>query len=206
MRPLLTQAIPGQPKICPSLRRLLREEKGSALVLAALIMGVLLSFTALVVDVGMLYLTRTRLFNATDAAALAGVQALPEDPQEAERLAREFAWRNGAPEGRVNVAISEDKHAILVATSKKVGLGFARVFGVSTAEVRARSKALVGPINSMRGVAPFGVERQAFEYGEQYVLKYGAGQLEGQRHGNFGALALGGTGAGNYRRNIVEGY
>ena len=45
--------------------------------MVALLLGVLLGFAALVVDVGMMYTEKAKLQNAADAAALAGAQNLP---------------------------------------------------------------------------------------------------------------------------------
>ncbi|NPV52386.1 MAG: Tad domain-containing protein [Firmicutes bacterium] len=184
----------------------LKDERGSAIVVIALAMIVLLSFMAFVVDAGLLYLVRVRLVNGVDAAALAGVQALPEDPQKAESLAWEFAHRNGVPDTHLAVSVSEDKREIMVEASQGVDLNFARIFGLSKAKVGAKSRARVGVVTGIRGVVPLGVEKQAFEYGERYILKYGSGEPEWPHSGNFGCLALGGRGAANYRRNLVEGY
>ncbi|MGB9641068.1 MAG: pilus assembly protein TadG-related protein, partial [Anaerolineales bacterium] len=53
-------------------KRMLKQEKGQAIVLIALAMVVLLGFTALAIDGGMLYSDRRHAQNAADAAALAG--------------------------------------------------------------------------------------------------------------------------------------
>ncbi|HHY46265.1 MAG TPA: hypothetical protein GX506_03090 [Firmicutes bacterium] len=187
----------------------LRDERGSIAAILALAMGVLLSMTALVVDGGLLYLVRARLADAADASALAGVQELPENPEEAELVARDFASRNGVPAGGVVVNISDNWHRIEVEVSQTVNLMFARLFGFRQVEVKAKSCARVGPVRAVKGAVPFGVERQAFEYGVQYTLNYVSNDKDrenGRHRGNFGALALGGTGGGTYRDNIKYGY
>ncbi len=55
----------------------LSEEKGSVMVMVLIGLLVLIGFTGLVIDGGSLYLTKSRLQNAADAAALAGAQDLP---------------------------------------------------------------------------------------------------------------------------------
>lgn len=45
-----------------------------------------------------------------------------------------------------------------------------------------------------------------YQHGETYTLKYCSGSSAGWGHGNFGALAMGGTGANVYRNNIINGY
>ena len=73
-----------------------RGESGQALVLGALLMVVLLGFTALTVDVGFFLRHRAVVQQAVDAAALAGAQVLPDQgPAAAEQMARDYAEKNG---------------------------------------------------------------------------------------------------------------
>ena len=55
-------------------KRILRKEQGAIIVLTALLLPVLLGFMGLGVDVGNLYIHKTRLQNIADAAALAGAR------------------------------------------------------------------------------------------------------------------------------------
>lgn len=183
--------------------RALREKKGSVVVIVALAMGVLLGFAALVVDVGLLYFNRVALSNAADAAALAGVQELPDRPEQAEALAISYAVKNGAEQSRTVATVMPDRYSIAVRISRTVLLGFARVLGFDSVEVRASAKARVGPVSGLFGAAPFFIPDQTFAYGQTYVLKYPGGQGES---GNYGALALGSLGARNYEYNIRYGY
>ena len=70
-------------------------QRGQAIVLFSLLIGVLVLFVMLVVDVGFLLVERRTVQNAVDAAALAGAQALPGDVGEAEQVARDYAEANG---------------------------------------------------------------------------------------------------------------
>lgn len=58
------------------IRKLRKEESGQALVMVALLIGVLGGFAALVVDVGYMYVQKSELQSAADAAALAGAITL----------------------------------------------------------------------------------------------------------------------------------
>lgn len=58
------------------LRKLRKEEAGQALIMVALLIGVLGGFAALVVDVGYMYVQKSELQSAADAAALAGAITL----------------------------------------------------------------------------------------------------------------------------------
>jgi len=74
--------------------RLHKEESGQSLVMIVLLLGVLLGFSALVVDVGLLYAEKAKLQNAADAAALAGAQVLPNTTLAAG-FAETYANSNG---------------------------------------------------------------------------------------------------------------
>ena len=198
------------PKLERSARRiytrLLGDEKGSVLEGAALGMGVILAMAALVIDLGVLYLTRAQLSRAADAAVFAGVQELPDQPDVARSMAISFASHNGVPEDGVSIDISGDNHEIRVEVHETVSLLFARLLGFSQMDVRARSAARVASVRALTGAVPIGVVQQDFEYGRLYALKYGPGGPQGQHHGNFGALALGGQGGRTYEDNLRDGY
>ncbi|TCD47266.1 hypothetical protein E0L29_09050 [Chlorobium sp. N1] len=80
----------------------LENQRGSAALLFALFLPVLLGFAALAVDLARVQLTRIELQNAADAAAMAGARSLDDpggDPYNwtaAETVALEFARRNVA--------------------------------------------------------------------------------------------------------------
>lgn len=58
------------------IKKIRKEESGQALVMVALLIGVLGGFAALVVDVGYMYAQKSELQSAADAAALAGAITL----------------------------------------------------------------------------------------------------------------------------------
>jgi Putative Flp pilus-assembly TadE/G-like len=66
------------------------DEHGQVAIVVALILVVLLGFAALVVDVGLNWAARTQAQAAADAAALAGVIALPSDPAAAVEDVRRY--------------------------------------------------------------------------------------------------------------------
>lgn len=126
------------------LMKLIKNEDGSTLVLVALLMVVLLGFAALVVDVGNLYLTKTQLQNAADAAALAGAQELPT-ASTAKSTAIYFTGQNGvqASETKPNTPYNYDKTKIEVVCTRTVHNYFAGVLGAkfATTDVSARAVA-----------------------------------------------------------------
>lgn len=193
------------------IRKLSKDEKGLALVLVAAAMTAILGFTALVVDVGALYLTRSRLVNACDAAALAGARELPGgDP---EGVTEQYLLENGITQEEIdnNVHIQTDinNSNITVGAGRTVDYTFARVLGFTSENVNASATAAYGAVTSVTGAVPFAIPDQQLVFDKQYVLKEGAGgSIEGafRVHGNFGALALGGSGAANYENNLKNGY
>jgi hypothetical protein len=79
-------------------------ERGQMLVLGILVIVVVMGFTALSVDVGFFLRHRAVVQQAVDAAALAGSQALPDDPVAAEQLARDYAEKNGIDPDTLDVS------------------------------------------------------------------------------------------------------
>ena len=186
---------------------MLRDEKGSALILVALCMTVIMACTALVVDAGLMFANKIRVANAADAAALAGVQALPADAVQAEALAREYASRNNVE--NITVDIGADNREIEVVAQRTVDLYFARTLGYESSTASARSKAAVEPCTGVTGIVPLGVPEQSFIFGETYVLKYAAGDTlpDVDAHsGWLGILALQGPGAKLYLEDLMHGF
>lgn len=128
------------------IKRFLRDEKGQALPLFALLAVVLIAFAGLAVDVGGAYVSKSNLQKAVDAAALAGAKDLP-NAAVAKDSAIYFAGLNGLSsaetENIVNVTTpyKGDKSKIEVVGSKRITYTFARVLGFKDVEVRVRSVA-----------------------------------------------------------------
>ncbi len=183
------------------------------MVLVALTMVVLMGFSALTLDVGRLYIKKQWLQDAADAAALAGVQLLPGDPQGARTEADRYLELNGFPSpgsgssGAGAAAVEVNGDTVRVHLTYKVDLYFARVLGLVSAEPVAAAQARVGPVGAVHGAVPLGIWWDQFEYGQVYLLKLASPADEGDvLRGNFHALALGGKGASVYRDNLREGY
>jgi len=193
-------------------RNLGKDQEGLALVLVAAAMTVILGFAALVVDIGSVYLTRSRLINACDAAALAGAHELNSETGsalDAMQEATDYLEHNNIIFGEDSFNIEVDDKTITVESSRTVNYTFARVLGFTSNTVNSRAAAIYGAVSAVGGVTPFAVPDQELVFDKQYVLKEGSGGSsdDGFRiHGNFGALALGGHGAKNYEENLKYGY
>lgn len=185
-------------------KRLLVEEDGTALILLAVALTVLIGFTALVTDLGNVYLHRAKISNTIDSAVMAGAQELPADPPEALNIAQEYAEANGMRAGEYDFEISDDGRSISGKAQRQVDMFLARVLGIDHSNINARAVARVAPLTGTTGVVPFGVADGDYESGKEIILKRGAG--EGNYHGCFGALSLGGNGSPVYENNIMKGY
>lgn len=188
-------------------KKILVEENGSALVLIAIAMVVMMGSSALVIDYGLLSLKKRTLTNAADAAVLAGAQELIKNrnsPNSAILKAISYATMNGAEADDVTVQLTENTSRISVTIIGSVNYYFARVLGFEKGSVQAEAAAAVGAVSGMTGVVPLAIVEQELIKGQQYELKSFANSPLGP--GNFGALALGGSGASNFENNLREGY
>lgn len=191
------------------LKKVLKNEKGSVIVLFVTAFTVLLGFTALVFDVGLVYLQDARISNAIDAAALAGSQALPDSPAQAYQLALDYAAKNGVAPDDLQVEITDDGHGINVQAKRYVEYSFAPVLGISSVDLQRAAGAELGIVSSVWGAAPFCIQEQELVYNEEYLLKAGAGNGApggAQHSGWFGAVRLSGNGASDYEHDIKYGY
>lgn len=190
------------------IHQLTEEQRGTALVMIALCLAVLLSSAALVTDVGILYLARAELVNCVDAAALAGGQDLIIDRDTARSTASSYAIQNSAISGEPGVDFDEAGHEITVTGRRTVNLFLARVLGQETGKVSASATARIGSITGVSGAAPLSVGNQEFVYGERYYLKESPNGSGDPYHYNgwYRALSLGGGGADKYLENLKNGY
>lgn len=140
----------------------LQEEKGSAVIILALAMTVLLGFTALVTDVGLLYLTNVQLSNAVDAAVLAGAQELPHNPELALQQAEDYALANGVEKEKISLEVFNDNKAIKAQANKEVEFFFARVLGFNSGQVAHGATALVGQYGGSEWSSALGYSRAQF--------------------------------------------
>jgi hypothetical protein len=180
------------------------DDKGNVAIILCLVFTALLGFTAYVVDIGLIYVEKVKLSNAIDSAVLAGSLELPRDAIKAKNVAIEYLKMNNVDENKVLITISSDNKAIQIEGIKTVEHIFAPIIGINNSNINASTKAIIGPVKSVKGgIRPFAVEKFVFSYGDMVTLKQGAGD---GYHGNYGAVALGGTGASVFKSNSLYGY
>ena len=99
-------------------KKLRKEEDGQSLVMVALLFVVLLGFSALVIDVGTLYVTKAQLQNAADAGALAGA-AVPVSDTVKE--AKEYVLANGVDDTVSGTTITVDPNVTVAKVPVNTG-------------------------------------------------------------------------------------
>jgi len=173
--------------------------------MTALLLGALVAGGALALDVGRAQMERRMLSKAADAAALAGVQRLPQDPGGARREALRYLSLN-APGRTGDAQVSSDGTSITVrASSPSFRLYLGALLGRGVLGLEKTATAAVRSVVEADSVMPWGLREEARRnatYGSVVVLKYDAQSAEGS---DFGALGIGGSGASVYRENIVRG-
>ena len=178
-------------------------QRGSVTVIVLGAMVAIIGLGAIVIDGGALYYERAKLQTAVDAVVLAGARAIQDGALAASTEAESAALANGLSLADMQLSVNVGAGTITASASKHVGLGLAKVLNHTQAEVGAVAEARVVGISGLQGAAPLGVIWQDFVFGQVYDVKVGAGDGAG---GNYGALALGGTGSANYRDNLRNGY
>lgn len=185
------------------MKRFLKNERGNAIVITALFMGIFILLSALVIDAGLSYLVKARLANAADAAVLAAAQELPGNSAAALAIAKAYSNSNGVKDSEMTFEVYNGNREIKAVATRKINLIFGRLAGFMDTTIVARATAAVGSITSSDGIVPLGIEDIGFQFNHEYTLKVGAGSSE---TGWFGALALGGPGANTYEDNLTYGY
>lgn len=146
------------------MRRLAREDGQILPLVVVVVLAVLLGLAALVIDLGRVYVVKRQLQSAADASALAGAGRLPNGSAAVD-MASAYGAKNPLP----NVAAAQSTqvwclrsvpycygnapgtqpanqqgNGIVVQASASVSTSFARVFGVDSVNVTARSTACGG--------------------------------------------------------------
>lgn len=151
----------------------------------------IIGFTAIVVDVGGLYVEKSRLQKALDAAVLGGAQALKISSDEAKSVGINLALENGFTVIEDEITTGTDFIEIHKTISKV--LTFARVLGINQTDVRAIARAEIqGTLIKGDGFIPVGLDKKDYQTGALYALNAKPGE---GNSGNYGYLAIDGKGA-----------
>jgi len=134
--------------------KMLHDESGQTLILAALSMALLLGFVALAVDVGLLFHARRVMQTAADSGAIAGAEEV--NYGDVTAAAQADAARNGVTNGTKGATVTVNRpplsgpHAgsssyVEVIVSQSQSTYFMNVFGRSAVTVSARAVGTMYP-------------------------------------------------------------
>ena len=180
-----------------------RSQRAQIVVLLAMSLPALIGALALSTDVAVLYFNWQSLQSAADSAAVAGASYLPSNPPQAISTANIYAANNGILVSEItSTTVSADSNSLNIQLRRTVPYSFALLLGLVTGTVSAQATARLQTIGKTIGVTPIGID---------YRTQYSSGQvvtlMQGQvGPGNWGPLALGGSGASNLSQNIEYGY
>lgn len=206
-------------------------QRGQMIIILALAIVGLLGGVALGTDVALMYYKWERLQSATDAAALAGANYLPEDPAGAIAAATTFATQNGILAAELTTpSVTNSDQDITVSATRTVQYYFARVLGLRSQNVLASSTAAApngtwcigcalngsggntftgsfGTTVGQYGLVPIGLQyTTSYSYNTAVSLSYNGNGGGTWGPGNWGYLALGAQGGMTLRQNIDYGY
>lgn len=196
--------------------RIIKNEKGNALVIVALAMIVIMGFSALAIDVGAMFTARNQLQAAVDAAALAGASGLLISQGEATNRAITFAGLNNCINQPVAITSADvtfpTPDRVQVQANRPLSLFFASVLGLNTANITAMAVAELGKVVSTGDLKPWAIPDLNYPLGVQVILKAGELGAPGTSSGffypvDFPPLNKGNpvTGAQAYLENIMYG-
>jgi hypothetical protein len=130
-------------------------QRGQATVLTLVFLTVLIGMAALVLDLGSWYRADRSTQSTADAAALAGAQALPDDPAQAQTLASSYASKNGGGLDGVSFSNSYGPNDTIKVQIKKPASGvFTKLFGVDSVNVGSKASARTALVSQAKYVAP----------------------------------------------------
>ncbi|MGE6487442.1 pilus assembly protein TadG-related protein [Paenisporosarcina sp. NPDC076898] len=179
----------------------LKDESGMALLIVALSMFMLIGFIALVVDIGGLYVEKSRLQKAIDSAVLGGAQLIKDSESDAIQVAIDLALKNGFTVNEDEITTGDNYIEIQKTVTKE--LTFARVLGIQNTVVSAFARAEIqGALVKGNGVIPVGLENTTYQKGALYPLNAKPGQ---GTKGNYNYLAIDGRGANVLGQAIANG-
>jgi hypothetical protein len=185
------------------LKKLIKEEQGNTIILVALSLMGLMGMAGLAIDGGMIYMTKTELQKVANAAVLSGAQELTGQEDDVDKIVNDILTAHKESTTLQNLQITMGEK-VSVDLMKPVKLSFARLFGFEEADVKVHSGASLGIMGRAAGAAPLGIDDSiSLEYYKTYQLKVDS---SGVQSGNFGVLALGGSGARTYEENLRYGY
>lgn len=200
---------------------------GGTLLLVVFFMVALFGFAAMSIDVGNVLVQRERIQESGDSSALAAVVdwATSKVALTADQRARSYAQANGLQASEVESVVvgkwdsatktftakdplvASEIPAVQITNKRVVPMAFAKVVGLSSMSPRTVSIAVAALATAAGRTLPWAAcNNPDNPIPDKCVIINLKNENDCTGPGNFGALALGGTGASNYKDNIVDGY
>ena len=181
--------------------KLMRNNKGTSLVIMSFMLTAILGMSAVVIDIGRVIIEKQRLQNAVDSAVLAAAQELPNTVKAVE-IANEYIKENGYDTTDISITFSDSDSAIDIKGVKETDFMFARILGFDSKTVECSAGAAMGSVG------------EAFDYvlfsgstTRDFVLNGAQFYANGSSHANCNFIANGSdltiTGACEAVKNIT---
>jgi hypothetical protein len=200
--------------------RLHREENGNILVMFAFYFLIFIGISGLVIDVGILYKTKSELRKTANTSVLSGGQELlnsgsavllgPQELLNSESLVapivQEILKADGEEGSLKRIVIKPNgENKLKVTLEKRVPLHFMKLFGMNEFTVEASASGILVPMVAGLRAVPLGIDSSIDlkNDGTEYQLKVGAGD---STIGNFGVLQLSGKGSTDYQSDLKYGF
>jgi len=167
-----------------------------------ILLTVIIGSIGLSFDFGNTLVAKNKAQAVTDSVALAGAKMLSMGSSYMNTQIQDFMQRNGYSVDSLTVETpyQGDNELIKVELTVNVPYYFSKVLGKDSQTIQISSVAKAG-IKTYQGNNPVGVPADTYLRGQPYQIKSGTGG-----HGNYGAVALGGNGANDFRNNLKFGY
>ncbi|MDD2402447.1 MAG: pilus assembly protein TadG-related protein [Clostridia bacterium] len=159
--------------------KLLKNNRGSVIVLLALSMTVILGCCAFVIDTGRGFLEKTRFQNAIDATCLAAAQDLP-NTSEAINTAHRYIKLNGYEPTDISITFSDSNKTINIVGNKKIEYFFAKVLDQDSVTIHPNASAVVESIGGAFNYSLFSGSSNSI-----LVLNGSHQYIEGSSHSNY---------------------
>jgi len=181
----------------------IKKDEGNIVLITAFLFIGLLGMAGLVLDGGLVYMTKSHLQKVANASALSGAQELFNGEAAVEEVVRQTLRYHNEEENMSNLDIDPEQK-VTVDLTKNVPLTFGQLFGFDEVDVTAHAAAELRTMGRATGAAPLGIDESIpLELYKKYKLKVDSTGVE---YGNFGVLALGAPGAKTYEYNLRHGY
>lgn len=182
----------------------INNQRGNVIFIVTFGFTSLLGMTGLVIDGGMLYMEKTQLQKTANAAVLSGAQELTaeNEVEVSDIVAEVLAYHEVEGASVENLSVVLEK-SVGLELKKEVSMAFMKLLGIDSVDVSATAVAGIGIMGRAAGAAPLGIDESIdLNFHDIYELKVDEDAVE---TGNFGVLALEGTGAKTYEETLKTG-